>query len=201
MRHRRQPAQTLVIAVVSMIALLGAVSLVIDAGMYFVLKRQMQNAADAAALAAVWYDQACNGDNWSDYGCQEDLDHAAPDCPAAPNPNTKPCTAAVDTVHANYAALLNLCNGPNLQYRSEPVTISAYPGTPPAGSSVTPYVVSLSCNAPHWFGHILPGVDLTMPINASASAALGWLGPNGQLLGDPTPPPGITPRLVARLIL
>jgi hypothetical protein len=98
---------------------------------------------------------------------------------------------------------MSLCAGPNLPAGTIPVKLSAHPGLPPSGSlvipNVTPYVVTLTCDAPHWFARIIPGVNLTMTINASAAAALGWLGPDGQLLGDPRPSSS-TP-LVARLLL
>jgi hypothetical protein len=193
------------LALVGMVSMLGAVSMVIDAGVYFVLQRQLQNAADAAALSAVWYDPACVSANWGDYGCQSVNAPSAQECSQAPNNayDARPCTAAVDTMKANWSQALALCAGPNLPNGTIPVNISTHPGLPPNQSlivpSVTPYVVTLSCDAPHWFARVLPGVKLTMTINASAAAALGWLGPNGQLVGDPRP--ANNPPLVARLIL
>ncbi len=203
-RHARSHAQTFAIAAFAMTAMLGALSMVIDAGVYFVLQRQMQTAADAAALAAVWYDPACPSSQWGGAGCQaNNPDPEAPECAVPPNVsfNWKPCTAAVEIVKANWGVAQSLCAGPNLPTGVNPVRITAYPGLPPSGSlvtpSVVPYVVSVSCDAPHWFARVLPGVSLTMSIQASAAAALGWLGPNGQIVGGATG----TPPLVARLVI
>jgi len=209
MRGRRQPAQTFVIAALAMTALLGAVSLVIDAGVYFVLQHQLQNAADAAALSAVWYYPACQipnlsdpNDPWRKAGCQpSNPDPRPPQCNPALAP--APCTAAVTMAKANWSAALSLCQGPNLPNGTIPVNIAANPSQGLNLPGVSTYVVTLSCDAPHWFARVLPGVNLTMHISVSSAAALGWLGPNGQLLGDPQPPPtppALSTPLVARLL-
>jgi hypothetical protein len=187
-----------------MVAMLGAVSMVIDAGVFFVIQRQLQTAADAAALAAVWYDPACPYFTpWGSYGCQPpNSSPPEPECAVAPNQNDAPCNAAADSVKANWSVALALCAGP--KSATGTVQIAAGPGIPPSGSlnvpAVQPYVVTVTCNAPHWFAQVLPGVLPTMTISASASAALGWLGPNGQLLGGNTRPTLSTP-LVARLLI
>ncbi len=209
--RRRQPAQTAVLAAVAMTCLIGALSMVIDAGVYFVIQRELQNAADAAALAAVWYGPACfeTLPGWQTAGCQN---HASltpvPECqtaehgPSPGNDDPAPCTAAVQMTQANWGVALSLCSGPSTG-STVPIVIDTHPGIPPAGAenvpNVTPYVVTLSCDAPHWFAHILPGVGLSMQIGASSSAALGWLGPSGQLQGGNTPPNPPQP-LVARLL-
>src|SRR5439155_27371846 len=79
-KRRRQPAQTFVIAALAMTSMLGALSMVIDAGVYFVIQRQLQNAADAAALAAVWYDPACPSgtSEWLNAGCQSSAQGPVP---------------------------------------------------------------------------------------------------------------------------
>ena len=211
-RARRQPAQTYVIAALGMVAMLGAVSMVIDAGVYFVLQRQLQNAADAAALDAVWFSPACGpiafgnppSDPWLKAGCQSQYPNnpasTPPECKVAPNAlyNSNPCSAAVYTTKANWAAALSLCQGPNLPTGTIPITITAAPSQALNLPSVGTYVVTLACDAPHWFARVLPGVNLTMHISVSSAAALGPLGPNGQLVGGP--PPANT-RLVARLVL
>jgi hypothetical protein len=181
-----------------MVAMLGAVSMVIDAGVYFVLQRQLQNAADAAALAAVWYKPACPPTApWVAAGCQTTISGSpAPQCNPFLDPF--PCTAAVETAQANWGQASLLCQGPNLPAGTIPVNISTGAGQVLNLPNVQPYVVTLSCDAPHWFARVLPGVNLTMKISVSSAAALGWLGSNGQLVGDPPPP---NARLVARLIL
>jgi hypothetical protein len=213
--RRRQRAQTFVLAALAMTSMLGALSMVVDAGVYFVVQRQLQNAADAAALAAVWYDPACPSGHkdsfgnfdWKTAGCQPTQPDPTPvNCQASPPPpnppylyDPKPCTAATEEVLANQSVALSLCAGPNLPTGTIPVVITVSPGTPLYIPQVSTYVVTLSCDAPHWFGRALPNVNLTMHISVSASAALGWLGPNGQLLGGSRPSPN-TP-LVARLLI
>src|SRR6266851_4935095 len=94
--RRRQPAQTFIMAALGMVSMIGALSMVVDAGVYFVLQRQLQNAADAAALAAVWYEPACfNLADWEAAGCQKTAPPTAPGCPPPGFPNdTGPCSQA-----------------------------------------------------------------------------------------------------------
>ena len=138
------------LAVISMVTMLGALSMVIDAGVYFVVKAQLQNAADAAALGAVWYSPACVA---SDPGCQASYPNPHGDCPDSPAGNRQPCSAAEDLVKANSSVALSLCSGPMVANGTMP-TISAHPGLPQPSSNivvpnVTPYVVKLDCQAPH----------------------------------------------------
>jgi hypothetical protein len=51
--RRRQPAQTIALAAVVMLAVLGLVAVVVDVGIQFETRRELQNTADAAALAGV----------------------------------------------------------------------------------------------------------------------------------------------------
>jgi putative Flp pilus-assembly TadE/G-like protein len=217
LRHR-QRGQTLVLAVVGMTTMLGALSMVVDAGVYFVLQRQLQSSADAAALAAVWYSPACNS-TWSSPGapavpptmpavpptaCQTAGPPNTPanGCPAPPDGNAAPCTAATNQVTLNQSVAVSLCTGPRTPGSVVTPTMDVHPGPALNVPSVTTYVVTLSCDSPHWFARVFPSV-CTLPacsvhVSASAAAALGWQGPNGELLGAPPAPPG---RLVARLIL
>src|SRR5437868_7046408 len=57
-RHR-EPGQAIIIAATSMVALLGAMAMVIDIGIFFVVQRQLQTAADAGALAGAWHSPVC----------------------------------------------------------------------------------------------------------------------------------------------
>jgi hypothetical protein len=196
----------MVIAMLAMVSMLGALSMVIDAGIYFVLQHQLQNAADAAALDAVWYWGACkanpvdNADPWNQAGCQTSNGNPTPgQCTGLPADKVNPCKAAVYAAQANLGVAVSLCQGPNLPSGTILPDVTATPGPPLNLPGISTYVVTVSCNAPHWFARVLPGVNLTAPISASASAALGWLGPSGSLLGDPQPDP--TTPLVARLII
>jgi hypothetical protein len=206
-RHHRRPAQTLAIAAVAMVCMLGMVSLVIDLGIYFVIQHELQNAADAAALDAVWYFPACTSD-MEPYGCQPSFQGPAQGCSAAP------CSAAVSRAQANLSIARELCQGPNASNGQVPVTINAYPSSQLQVPTLGAYVVTLSCDAPHWFAQVLPGVKPTMHIQVAAAAVLGWAETNGNVTGlaptlTPTPLPAPVPtptpqppaRLVARLIL
>jgi hypothetical protein len=187
MRRHKKPAQAIGLVAVMMVAMIGALSMVIDAGVYFVIERQLQNAADAAALAAVWHGPPCQiVDQFYAYGCQD---------PAAGSPD--PATVVANVVEANSGVALSLCAGPNLPAGTVPVNISSGPGPALIVPSVNTYVVTVSCDAPHWFARIFPTVRLQTHISRSAAAAVGWRGPNGELLGGSTP----RPPLVARLIL
>src|SRR5258708_3264043 len=110
----RQPAQTFVMAAVAITALIGTLSLVVDAGVYFVIQRPLQNAADAAALAAVWYYPACtNPPDWINAGCQMTAPSPlAPGCPPTGFPlDNGPCTQAWNQLLANQSVALSLCAG------------------------------------------------------------------------------------------
>jgi putative Flp pilus-assembly TadE/G-like protein len=188
------------IAVVGMTAILGALSLVIDAGVYFVIQRQLQNAADAAALAAAWYDPSCDSTDagWRAAGCQPTPGTLASGCPPASDPPDKgPCTAATNAILANDSVALSLCGGPTAATGA--VKINVYPASSFVSSPpIRPYVVALECNAPHWFAHILPGVLPTMTIRGNSAAALGWLESNGGVIGGARPVSN--PPLAARLV-
>jgi len=186
-------------AALGMVAMVGMLSMVVDAGVYFVIQRQLQNAADAAALAAVWYGLPCKTvDPTYSYGCQNPPPSPPPTCtdPA----EYLPCTAATDQVRANWGVALSLCQGPTNLPSAIPVDIHTKVYGPLVIPYVSAYAVSVSCEAPHWFGRILPNISPTMHISASAAAAIGWRGPNGQLQGGSYPPGVPTAPLMARLV-
>jgi hypothetical protein len=204
MRGSREPAQTFVVAALAMTCMLGALSMVVDAGVFFVIQHQLQNAADAAVLAAVWHSPACDGTNMSPGGCQTLPVTPASECAQPPNSdyNSDPCSAAVEMVKANWSSVLGLCAGPNLPGDPNRVQINVYPGVPPGYPyqlPLTVYVVSVSCDAPRWFARVLPGLTPTVHLNANAAARLGWVDANGQIQATPPNPPAPA-RLVARLI-
>jgi hypothetical protein len=51
---RRQRAQAMGLAAVAMVAMVSLLAFVIDAGSFFIVRRELQNAADAAALAGAY---------------------------------------------------------------------------------------------------------------------------------------------------
>ncbi len=57
-RHKQQ-GQIIVAVPIALLAFIGMVTLVVDIGTVKLLQSEMQNAADAAALAGVWYDPVC----------------------------------------------------------------------------------------------------------------------------------------------
>src|SRR5437660_436622 len=50
----REPGQAMALAAVGMVAMVALLAFVIDAGSFFIVRRELQNAADAAALAGAW---------------------------------------------------------------------------------------------------------------------------------------------------
>lgn len=186
---RRSRGQAVVVAAMAMIAMIGAVAIVVDWGVFYVLQREMQSAAEAGALAAVWYPPACPFST----GCQT----------SGPTPQGNctdwSCQAATDFATANLGPATALCAPVNGQQYA----INAYSaGSTPLGSDpfVSIYVVEISCQARHWMGTILPNVSPTMRIDVNAAATVGWLGANGDLSNTPLlPSPNST--LIARLFL
>ena len=57
--QRRARAQVFAITAVVMVATVGALAMVVDVGMFLVVQRQFQTAADAGALAGAWYQPVC----------------------------------------------------------------------------------------------------------------------------------------------
>src|SRR5438105_833397 len=57
--RRRQPGQAIALVAVALIAIVGAVGFVIDIGFFLEGRRELQNAADSAALAGVIYLPNC----------------------------------------------------------------------------------------------------------------------------------------------
>src|SRR5438477_12925628 len=59
LKHR-ESGQAIALAAVALIAVVGAVAFVIDVGFFFEGRRELQNAADAAALAGVVFLPNCS---------------------------------------------------------------------------------------------------------------------------------------------
>lgn len=84
MLHRvryRQPAQIALMVPFTIIALIGIMGLVIDVGVFRLIDSELENAADAAALAAAWYDPVCPGSDPADVSDRSDPAAADPRCP------------------------------------------------------------------------------------------------------------------------
>jgi hypothetical protein len=202
LQHRQQ-GQTIVLAAVAMVALVGAMAVVIDQGMFFIVQRQFEAAADAGVLAGAWHDPVCDL-SFSAWGCQpsaltptlissDPCDPYDPGIqnPCAPCPST-PGFLACDVAKANANGVAQLCVDP------PHVTVSW--GTPlnrPRAANTI--VVIVQCQAGYSFGRIL-NLNTKQVKFGSAAAVGGWN--NGDIGDFPsvcTPGP-TTPCLVARLI-
>jgi len=200
-RHRTG-GQAIVYAAVAMVAMVGGIALVIDMGVFFVIQKQMQNAADAAVLDAVWYDPVCNATQPAQLaaGCQPTTSGPTPvaQC-AGPRPDPLvddrvPCQVAVNAANANLGQARALCGGPDS-------TGIVDVDTRPLGSTLNPtvhiYGVAIQCDARYWFGRILPNLPVTKHIGANAAATIGWRGASGDLDNSPAGTPAV---LIARLV-
>jgi hypothetical protein len=198
----RQQGQTLVLAAVAMVAIVGAVAIVIDQGVFFVVQRQFEAAADAGALAGAWHDPVC-APALSAWGCQPStlvpgLVHSDP-CdpydpsiqqPCVPCPST-PGFLACDVAKANTNGVAQLC--------VDPPHITVSYGTqlnrPLAANTI---IVIVQCDAGYSFGRILNLTTKQVKFG-SAAAMGGWN--NGDIGDFPSScTPGPTPCLIARLI-
>src|ERR1700730_3239662 len=141
----RQRGQSIVLAAVAMVAIVGGIAIVIDAGIFFVVQRQLQTAADAGALAGAWHNPVCpTGGS----GC-------------LPGPAD---VVAQSVAQANADTIKQLCGG-----TIAPPTVTM--GTPVnhiIRPNVNWIVVTVDCSAGFSFGRIL-GLDRKL-VTASAAA-------------------------------
>jgi hypothetical protein len=180
-RRQQQLGQVLPIAAIAMVAMIGALAMVVDTGMFYVTQRQLQASSDAAALAAAWYPPVCLD---ASSGCR----------------GGDATTIARQIAAANSDSLRQLCDGP--------VTVNVTLGTPPLAlrrpANVNWIVVESKCSAGYSFGRIL-GLP-NKPISASSAAAIGVRSPSGEMgdyvsLNNPLCATDFNPPcLVARLV-
>lgn len=177
--RRRQRGQTIIMATIVMTAMLGAVAMVIDTGIFLVVQRQLQSAADAGALAGAWHDPVCP--------LGADL------CLSTGSAFTEASAVAL----ANAETIKQLCGG-----AIDAPTVSV--GTPInhlIRPNVNWIVVTVQCSAGYSFGRIL-GLDRRV-ISASSAAAIGDRDPNGDMTDFTTTVPlACRPDLcrIARLV-
>lgn len=208
----RQRSQAILMAALSMMAVIGGLAIVIDIGMFMVIQRQLQSAADAGALAGAWYDPICPDDHtaarpvFTPAGCRQAPPQAIPQplntsSPCDPFDSTipQPCAPCqsgyptCDVAMANGKSTAQLCGG------AIHVTVSA--GTQLiVPKQVNTIVVIAECDAGYSFGRIF---NLSAKrVTASAAAAIGtWTG--GGDIGDMPPSctmPHTPPCLIARLL-
>jgi hypothetical protein len=144
--QRRVRAQVFAITAVVMVAMVGALALVVDVGMFFVVQRQFQAAADAGALAGAWYQPVCVT---VAVGCQPG----------------DASGVARQVAQANADSMAGLCGG------TIPTPQVAVGTTLNLPARVNAIVVTVECNSGYSFGRIL-GLT-TARISASSAAAIG----------------------------
>jgi Flp pilus assembly protein TadG len=156
----RQPAQAIAFAAVALIAMVGAVGFVIDIGFFLEGRRELQNAADSAALAGVIYLPNCVTDTGGP-------------CGAGANATD----AVAQVVNQNGPIARQLCGHPtNSVGPIATVTPATY--TPDPAQPANFYyqlTVSLRCDPGFSFGRIIVGM-MSEQIQASATAVIGGLG-------------------------
>jgi hypothetical protein len=183
-RHR-QRGQIIPLAMFGVIVAIGAVALVVDAGVFLVTERQLQTAVDAAALEAAWYMPACDPGVLigGSSGCQISRPILPPTIPASWGSCADPAQcAAFAVLQENMGFAGPLCGGtpqpPN-------TAVKAY-----GSSGLSEYAVSVTCTAPYWFANIFPDMP-TMNVSAKAAATVGFPNttntdvtstPNGHLM-------------------
>lgn len=203
LRHR-QRAQITPLLLMTMVVMVGAVALVVDAGIFFVTGRQLQSAADAAALTASWYEDSVDGTTpLCDFPnppppsaqCDHMATHSYPVSTIHPCYFDSDC-AANAVAERNIGFIGQLCRnitfnpastGPGNPGRV--LSIANPPGNPIVATNF--YVMTISCDAPYWFARIFPNIPATMTISATATANVGYLSPVGvttditQAVGHP----------------
>jgi hypothetical protein len=169
---------------IAVIMCIGILGLVLDIGIFRVIDSEFENAADAAALAAAWYDPVCPVVNQA----------GPPSLPQDPrcmtNPdNTQDSAAGIATrvATANLGLASKLCAGPptiSLPQIDNPPSLWIQSPTARAVSVV------ITCNAPYLAGAVLQVNGGNTQITRWATAALGSMQQDGTFAyhaGDSTP--------------
>ena len=164
LKHRQQ-AQITPLALYAMLILIGALSLVVDAGVFFVTQRQLQTAVDAAALAAVWYTPVCDSLDPLHVG---DCQSVKPNLPTAPAGWS--CTTPADCV-ANAVLQQNVGYSGALCREIAPAPSGR---TDAPGNGLTYYIMTVDCEAPYWFARVFPSIPATVHLRVFARATIGY---------------------------
>jgi uncharacterized membrane protein len=152
-RASRQRGQAIALVPIGLIAMFGMLALVVNLGLIFLLRSELQNAVDAAALAAAWYYPVCQEQEGTGSGarlCGSDFPSAA--------------GAATFYFNRNVSIASQLCDlsgNPQVE-----------PGGNPQATTLPPnyVIVYATCTAHMSFGGLF---NLTvLAVNASSTAAL-----------------------------
>lgn len=194
----KQPAQIAVIAPFALLALFGIVGLVIDIGVFRLIDSELENAADAAALAAVWYDPVCPGDPNNQLTWDWRCGNGNPDPSQNDNSPGMATKMAQAFGYQNLGLATTLCG-------STPVIDNpiVHPLQAPKARAVT---VIVHCHAGYLAGRILGlgSTEITRWATAEIGDAQDVPDGNGTIrryINDYNyTPPNAPPPLVARLV-
>jgi hypothetical protein len=184
LRHRQQ-SQATALAAASIISIVAMMAFAIDAATFFVIRRELQNAADAAALAGAMYISSDTSVTPPPQpaGSQPNCSYILDDDPAVPDFMSPPYPSGLrngpsypDAVRAAcYWANYNLYNGQASRLcNSKAHFKNAYTRADQHGQPYPELVVEVTCDAQYSFGRILNLRD--REVSAYAIGALGvWV--------------------------
>jgi hypothetical protein len=190
-KRHKQRGQTIALAAVALIAMVGMLAFVIDVGLFMMIRSQLANAADAAALAGIM--------GWD------------PTKSDAYNENFIDTNSTVTDYVSINSGIINNLSRPPLQLcrggvQTPPFIKSFQKVSFPNNKSAPAVTVTLRCEAGLVFGLILweRGSAPTYAISAQATAMQGCIDSNGNVVAlestcSVTPPPN-QPTYGARLI-
>jgi Flp pilus assembly protein TadG len=166
--HERAPGQAIAFAAVAIAAMVGMVAFAVDAGVFWEARRELQGAADSAALAGITRIPGYPPDG------NFQPQHCSPDTTTTP----QPCDAddaASKFLDRDLANATRLCISSSPPARTVTAGLLNLHEDTTNAATVTGFVytltVTLECPVPHWFGGIL---DLTTAnVRASATAVVG----------------------------
>lgn len=170
-RRSRKRGQAMALGAVAMVAMVGFLAFVIDAGMFFMIRRELQNTADAAALAGAAFLEKQTNNPLPPNGDVLNVPPLTPQCTGglgltSPSPEQlKAAQIACTYGFQNAVTAGKLCLGP---VQMDTPTFGKWP---PKNISPT-IVVNFHCEAGYSFGRIISGLT-NRQISASAEAALG----------------------------
>jgi hypothetical protein len=158
---RRERGQAIGLAGVALVAMVGMLAFTIDAGLFFMIRRELQNTADAAALAGMgaWVDcQFFSVPGSPSFG----VPAVAPPCDAVG------ANAVDEYIARNSSVTRRLCT--SAPSRDNAPTFNTFVDFPPTGGQSPSTTVSVSCQTTYSFGRILGLSDARIRAIARAAA-------------------------------